>query len=278
MLEVIEDTLLDSLKLLPFLFVAFLVIEIIEHKFSKKSKQIIETSGKFGPVVGGLFGAIPQCGFSTIATNFYATRIISLGTLISIYLSTSDEMLPLLITEGVQASLIIQILGIKILIGMISGFVIDLILRKKEHEHIHDFCKEEHCDCDHGIIVSAIKHTLNIALFILIISFALNTLIYFIGEESLGNIILKQPILGPILSSLIGLIPNCAASVVITELYLSNIITFGSMIAGLLTGSGVALLVLFKTNKNVKENIKILLTIYGIGVISGIIIELINLI
>lgn len=278
MLDVIVDTLLDGIKLIPFLFIAFLILELLEHKLSGKNKKIIEKSGKFGPIIGSMLGAFPQCGFSVAATNFYATRIITLGTLISIYLSTSDEMLPLLISEGVDIKLIIKVLGIKILIGMISGFIIDLIFRKKEKNHIHDFCEEEHCNCKNGVLISTIKHTLNITLFIIIISFILNTIIYCVGEDTLGNLIFRKKVLGPILSSLIGLIPNCASSVVITQLYLGNVISFGAMMSGLLTGSGVAILVLFKVNKNLKENLKILGLVYIIGVISGIIIELINIV
>ena len=278
MLDVIVDTLLDGIKLIPFLFIAFLILELLEHKLSGKNKKIIEKSGKFGPIIGSMLGAFPQCGFSVAATNFYATRIITLGTLISIYLSTSDEMLPLLISEGVDIKLIIKVLGIKILIGMISGFIIDLIFRKKEKNHIHDFCEEEHCNCKNGVLISTIKHTLNITLFIIIISFILNTIIYYVGEDTLGNLIFRKKVLGPILSSLIGLIPNCASSVVITQLYLGNVISFGAMMSGLLTGSGVAILVLFKVNKNLKENLKILCLVYIIGVISGIIIELINIV
>lgn len=278
MLDVIVDTLLDGIKLIPFLFIAFLILELLEHKLSGKNKKIIEKSGKFGPIIGSMLGAFPQCGFSVAATNFYATRIITLGTLISIYLSTSDEMLPLLISEGVNIKLIIKVLGIKILIGMISGFIIDLIFRKKEKNHIHDFCEEEHCNCENGVLISTIKHTLNITLFIIIISFILNTIIYYVGEDTLGNLIFRKKVLGPILSSLIGLIPNCASSVVITQLYLENVISFGAMMSGLLTGSGVAILVLFKVNKNLKENLKILGLVYIIGVISGIIIELINIV
>ena len=278
MLDVIVDTLLDGIKLIPFLFIAFLILELLEHKLSGKNKKIIEKSGKFGPIIGSMLGAFPQCGFSVAATNFYATRIITLGTLISIYLSTSEEMLPLLISEGVDIKLIIKVLGIKILIGMISGFIIDLIFRKKEKNHIHDFCEEEHCNCKNGVLISTIKHTLNITLFIIIISFILNTIIYYVGEDTLGNLIFRKKVLGPILSSLIGLIPNCASSVVITQLYLENVISFGAMMSGLLTGSGVAILVLFKVNKNLKENLKILGLVYIIGVISGIIIELINIV
>lgn len=279
MKDVIIETLEDSLKLLPFLFVVFLLMEFIEHKMSKKNKKVIQKSGKFGPLIGSLLGAFPQCGFSVAATNLYAARIISVGTLISIYLSTSDEMLPILISENAEISLIIKIIGTKVIIGIISGFVIDFILRKKEKqkESIHELCEHDHCSCKEGIIKSTIFHTINIFSFIVLASFILNTLIYYIGEENIGKVFLKDSIFSPFISSLIGLIPNCGASVVITELYLSNALSFSAMIAGLLTGSGVALLILFKENKNLKENIQILVTLYGIGVVSGVIIELIGM-
>lgn len=280
MKEVIIETFLDSIKLVPFLFLTFLLLEFIEHKMSKKSKKIIEKSGKFGPFFGSILGAFPQCGFSVAATNLYAARVISIGTLIAIYLSTSDEMLPILISEKASLSLILSILGLKILIGMICGFAIDFILRKdeKRKDSIHEICEHDHCDCEHGIIKSSIFHTLSIILFILVASFILNILIYLIGEDNIGKIFLKGSLFGPFISSLIGLIPNCAASVVITELYLSNAINFSSMIAGLLTGAGVGLLILFKENNNLKENLQILFIIYGIGAISGVIIELIGMI
>ena len=279
MKEIVLDTLLDALKLLPFLFVAFLIMEYIEHKFNEKSKNKISKAGKFGPIFGSLLGAVPQCGFSVMATNLYATRIITVGTLISIYLSTSDEMLPILISEGAKASVIFEILIIKIIIGMVCGFVIDFILRKKHNEkdyEIKDFCLEHHCDCNHGIIKSSLKHTLNIILFIVLVTFLLNTGIHYLGEENIGKLFLKDSVFAPFVSSLIGLIPNCGASVIITELYLSGVISFASCISGLLTGSGVALLVLFKVNKNKKDNVKILLTLYLIGAISGLLIEFIS--
>lgn len=281
MKEIVLDTLLDALKLLPFLFVAFLIMEYIEHKFNEKSKNKISKAGKFGPIFGSLLGAVPQCGFSVMATNLYATRIITVGTLISIYLSTSDEMLPILISEGAKARVIFEILIIKIIIGMICGFVIDFILRKKHNEkdyEIKDFCLEHHCDCNHGIIKSSVKHTLNIILFIVLVTFLLNVGIHYLGEENIGKLFLKDSVFAPFISSLIGLIPNCGASVIITELYLSGVISFASCVSGLLTGSGVALLVLFKVNKNKKDNVKILLTLYLIGAISGLLIEFISLI
>lgn len=280
MKNIIFDTILDALKLLPFLFVAFLIMEYIEHKFSKKSRSKISKSGKFGPLFGSLLGAIPQCGFSAMATNLYATRIITLGTLIAIFLSTSDEMLPILISNGAAASEIFKILLIKVLIGMFVGFIIDLILRKKNKNkdyEIKDFCLEHHCDCNHSILKSSFKHTLNIILFIIAVTFILNVGVYYLGEENISKLFLKDSFFSPFISSLIGLIPNCGASVVLTELYLNGVISFASCIAGLLTGSGVALLILFRVNKNQKENILIILTLYLIGALSGAVIELVQM-
>jgi len=281
MQEIIIDTLIDSIKLLPFLFVAFLIIEYIEHKLNNKSKNIIKKSGKLGPLFGGIFGAFPQCGFSAAATNLYVTRIISLGTLISIYLSTSDEMLPILLSEKAEIKTILLIIILKIIIGMIFGFVIDYVLRNKKNnteEEIKEFCNDEHCHCDHGIIKSSIKHTINILFFIMLVTFILNLGMFYLGEDRLSQIFMKNQIFGPFISSLVGLIPNCGASVVITELYLKGAITFGSAMAGLLTGSGVSLLVLFKINKNIKENLNILFMVYIIGVVCGMIIDIINFI
>ena len=275
MLDIIMDTLLDVLKLIPFLFVTFILLEVFEHKFNKKTKEKVSKAGKLGPLFGSLLGALPQCGFSTMATNMYAARVISLGSLISIYLSTSDEMLPIMISEQVAIGEIVKILLFKVCIGMVCGFVIDLVLRKKEKEHIKDMCEEEHCHCEKGILRSSIKHTLNISLFILIINFILNMGMEYLGEEYLSKLFLKDSFFGPFVSSFVGLIPNCGASVMITELYLNEAISFGSCIAGLLTGSGVGLLLLFKVNHNLKENISIITTLYLIGVISGIIINII---
>ena len=280
MKEIIIDTIVDSLKILPFLFITFLVLEYLEHKMSKKTEKAVKKAGKLGPLLGGIVGAFPQCGFSVAATNLYATRVISLGTLIAIYLSTSDEMLPILLSENVSVVVIFKFIFIKIIVGIIFGFIIDFILRKRKVEdvNIKGLCEDEHCHCyEHSILKSAIKHTLNIAFFIFIISFILNIAFSYLGEELISKIFMKNSILGPFLASLIGLIPNCGASVVLTELYLNNTISFASSIAGLLSSSGVGILLLFKVNKNIKENIFILLTIYFIGVFTGLIINIINL-
>ncbi len=280
MKEVILDTIIDSLKLIPFLLVAFLIIELLEHKLNNKTKNIITKSKKVGPIIGSLLGVIPQCGFSVMATNLYITRIITLGTLISIYLSTSDEMLIIMISEKVEISLILKILLIKIFFGIVYGLIIDKIInkKKKDKETNYELCDEEHCDCNHSILLSAIKHTLHITLFIFIITLIINTIFTLLGDNYLSKILLNNSILSPFITSLIGLIPNCAASVILTELYLNSTISLGALIGGLLTSSGSSLLVLIKNNKNQKENLSIVLLLYALGVLSGIIIELISLI
>ena len=282
MFEVIEDALIDSIKLLPFLFITYLIMEYIEHKTSDKSKEAIKKSGKFGPIIGSILGIFPQCGFSVSATNLYAARVITLGTLISVYLSTSDEMLPIFISEAVPVTTILKILGIKLVIGMIAGILIDLCLRlknrnKDEEEKIVDLCEKEHCYCDHGIVKSALKHTISIFIFILIITVLINIAIYFIGEERIASFIEINPVLGPVLAGIIGLIPNCASSVILTKLYLENIVTATTMISGLLVNAGVGLAVLFKMNKGIKQNILIVILLYAIGVISGLILQLVGI-
>ena len=283
MLEVLQDTLIDSIKLLPFLFITYLIMEYIEHKTKEKTKEAIKKSGKFGPFFGSILGIVPQCGFSVSATNLYAARVITLGTLISVYLSTSDEMIPIFLSEAVPIDVILKILGIKLVIGMIAGFVIDFVIRLKnknqiEEEKIIDLCEKEHCHCEHGIFKSALKHTINIFLFIVLITFVLNTAIYLIGEENIANFMLNKPILAPIFAGIIGLIPNCASSVILTQMYLENVISSATMISGLLVGAGVGIAVLFKTNKGVKQNLKIVALLYAIGVVSGIILELFGLV
>ncbi len=288
MLEVIIDTLVDSIKLLPFLFIAYLIMEYIEHKTSSKAKNIIKKSGKFGPIIGGFLGIFPQCGFSAIAANLYAGRIITLGTLIAIFLSTSDEMLPILISEGAPFEIILKILGIKLIIGIFAGLAIDVVMRiknlnknKKEDENeekIGEICEHEHCHCgEEGILKSSLRHTFSIFIYIMIISFILNTVIHFVGEENLSRLILNNWLLGPIIAGLVGLIPNCASSVILTQLYLENVINMATMISGLLVGAGVGILILCKVNKNAKENIKIITLLYCIGVISGLIIQAIGI-
>lgn len=297
MLDILQDALLDTLKLIPFLFITYLIMEYIENKTSDKIREKIKKSGKFGPLIGSIVGVVPQCGFSASATNLYASRLISIGTLIAVYLSTSDEMIPIFISEAMPIGLMIQILGIKLLLGVFWGFVIDFIFRKflikkkscvdsksnpkcienKENIEFKEICEDEHCHChEQGIIKASLIHTFNIVVYIFIITLVINSIIAIIGENTIETFIKNNIFLGPIISSLIGLIPNCAASVIITNLYIENVIDMASLISGLLTGAGVGLLVLFRTNKkHLKENFAIIGIMYFIGVISGLALQFI---
>lgn len=196
MLEIIEETLIDSLKILPFLFLTYLLMEYLERKTSEKTKDVVKKSGRIGPLIGSILGCFPQCGFSVSASNLYAGRVITLGTLIAIFLSTSDEMLPIAISSGAGISVILKIIGIKVLISIIAGFIIDYILRHKtkiEDEKIHDICDQEHCHCEeYGIFRSTLKHTINIFIFIVVISFVLNLVVSLIGEENLSKILMQN--------------------------------------------------------------------------------------
>lgn len=279
MVEILEDTFIDTVKIIPFLFLTYLAMEYLEHRTGEKTKALIQSAGKFGPVFGGVLGAVPQCGFSAAASNLYAGRVITVGTLIAIYLSTSDEMLPILISEKVNVAVIIKILLAKAVIGIIGGVMVDLVFRhfhpETEHEHIHEICEHEHCHCEDGIFKSAVKHTLQITFFIMVISLVINIVIHFVGEEVLAEFILNRPLLGPALAGIVGLIPNCAASVVLTQLYLEGVLGIGAMMAGLLVGAGVGLLVLYRVNHDRRENLKITGILYLIGVVAGIIIEMV---
>lgn len=275
-LHVIIHALKDSIKLLPFLLITYILMEYIEHKMTDKSKKAIQKAGRLGPVIGGAVGAIPQCGFSVSATNLFSTRVITLGTLFAVYLSTSDEMIPVLISESIAFDIILKLVLIKVFVGMLAGLIIDFVLRKKEvqEDKITEMCEEEGCHCERGIIKSAIKHTVNIFIYILITTIIINIAIELIGKDRIGDLILNKKVIGVLVAGVIGLIPNCAASVIITQLYAKSLISAGALIAGLLVGAGFGLLVLFKTNKNIKQNLKIVSLLYLIGVVFGIGFEL----
>ena len=279
MLEVVEDTLIDGLKLVPFLFITYLFMEILEHRMNNNVRQKIVKAGKTGPVWGGILGVLPQCGFSTAAASLYSGGIITVGTLISVFMSTSDEMLPILISRASGAGMILKILAVKVLIAVISGLVaeyvyVKIFLKKEREPDIHTVYEEEHCHCEDGSLVSAIKHTIKITIYIIIISFALNVITHFWGIENMEGLFSSVPVIGVLLSALIGLIPNCASSVVITEFYLDGVISAGSMMAGLLVNAGVGMLVLFRLNRHIKQNLSIILAMYFLGVFWGFVIQI----
>lgn len=279
-LEILLDTVLDVIKQLPFLFVAFLLMEFIENKMNDKTQNIILKAGRFGPIAGGILGGFPQCGFSTMASNLYATRLITVGTLIAVYLSTSDEMIVIMMSEPGYVGRGFIILGIKVVYGIICGLIIDAVMRTKhkdEHEKIEDFCKSEHCHCGNGILRPAIFHTLKIAGFIAAITLLLNMAMNYFGNDAISKLMLGDSVFSSFITSLIALIPNCGSSVAITELYIKGSISFGACVGGLLAGSGVGMLVLFKTNKPMKQNFAILGTVYAIGAVTGLLMDVIGI-
>lgn len=284
MYDIIMDTLKDGIRLLPFLFITYIIMEYIEHKMSGKTRHAVQASGRFGPLIGSIAGIFPQCGFSAAAASLYAGHVITRGTLIAIFLSTSDEMLPVLISQKAPMNMILSILGMKVVIGMVAGFAIDFVFSiiKKEPEHemdIHHMCEHDHCHCESGnsILKSAIIHTAQIFFFIIVISFVLNLVIAGIGEENLSGIILNRPLIGSLISGVVGLIPNCAASVIITQLYIEGTMSVGAMMSGLLVGAGVGLIVLYRTNDSLKENLRITGILYVCGVAAGVLIDFLGI-
>ncbi len=330
--DIVSDAVIDTLKLIPFLFITYLAMEAIEQRAGKKAEEVVKRAGFAGPIAGSLVGAFPQCGFSAAASTLYAAKVITIGTLFSVYLATSDELLPILIAQQADPDLIVKILGAKVVIGMLMGFIVDSFVRitskeKEKHLHICDLCERDHCGCGHDhedhfhnehchahdhecrlnsqqlntegesdchcehqeeysssnqekhdaccgsgrmIVRSAFVHTAQVTLFIFLITLALNGVIELVGEEVLGDFLSSVPALSVFASALVGLIPNCAASIVITELFLEGAISTGSMMAGLLVAAGVGLLVLFRANRPTKNNVGIVCVLFIIGVLWGL--------
>lgn len=283
MIDILQDALMDSVKLIPFLFITYAAMEFLERSAGWKSRDAINKAGSIGPLIGGLLGALPQCGFSAAASSLYAGRVIGAGTLVAVFLSTSDEMLPIFISSAVPAYTIAKLLLFKICIAIISGYAAQLILgrlfaKKEEAEGIDEICEAEHCGCGaHGVIHSALIHTARIFIYILIISIVLNFIIDLAGEERITGIFASVPALSELITAVIGLIPNCASSVVITKMYLSGIIGAGALMSGLLVNAGVGLLILLRLNRHLKENLAIIAYVYIAGVLWGLIIDILRI-
>lgn len=285
LLESLLDTVKDTVTLIPFLFITYLVMEWLERKTEEQSVALLSRIGKFGPLVGAGVGIIPQCGFSAAAASLYSGGVISLGTVLAVFLSTSDEMVPIFISSAVSPGVIGRLLAAKFAIALITGIAADLIIRVinytfRTHKHIHDLCEQDNCGCEDeegGIIHSALVHTLKITVFIFLISLVISLLVGFIGERAIASFLTGIPVLGVLLAGLIGLIPNCAASVVITQLYLEGLLTAGQMMTGLLVGAGVGILVLIRTNRHPGENAKVIGVLYASGVAWGLLIDLLGI-
>ena len=277
--EIFLHGLLDTLTIIPFLFLTYLLMEFIEHRAGEKAEDFMKKAGVFAPVVGGLLGAVPQCGFSAAASNLFAGRVISIGTVVAVFLSTSDEMIPILLTGSVPVGTVALVVLYKAMVGILVGMGVDFALRmmRKEPEKINidAICDEDNCHCERGIWYSALHHTATISLFVLIVTFAVNALVFFVGEENLGAVMYNKPFISHIIASVFGLIPNCAASVALTTLCTEGLITAGTMMSGLFSGAGVGLLVLFRVNKPIKENLMVMGIILLAGIVFGLVGDLI---
>lgn len=279
----LEHAFWDTLRLVPFLFVTYLAMEAIEHKAGDKAEAAMQKAGKAGPLVGAVLGVVPQCGFSAAASTLYAGRVITVGTLLAVFLSTSDEMVPLFIAEQVPVGFMLGILLAKVAIACAAGLLVDFMLRRLHRDgdrkfHIHELCEQEHCACEehHSVVGSALRHTLQVTVFIFLVSFALEIVIDAVGEDALAQFMSASPLLSVLAASLVGLIPNCAASVTITQLYLEGALGLGAMMAGLLVSAGVGLLVLFRTSRPLGRNCAIAAALWGCGVIVGIALTLLG--
>ncbi|XCP84572.1 putative manganese transporter [Roseburia hominis] len=279
LIDIIMDAALDTAKLIPFLFLTYLAMEYLENKAGEKTVEFLLGAGKKGPLIGGILGVVPQCGFSAAAANLYSGGVITVGTLIAVFLSTSDEMLPILLSERTKVSAILLILGGKMTAGVVAGIIVDFVVRMRHKGeqrglHIHEICERDHCHCEEGsILKSAFTHSVQIVLFIFVITLALNGLVEWIGMERIVRMISSYPFVSIFLTALVGLIPNCAASVAITTFYLEGVLSAGSMFAGLLSCAGIGLLVLFRTHRNWKVNLQIMGCLYVISVVCGILVE-----
>lgn len=276
--EVFIETLTDCLKMLPFLFVAFLLIEYVEHRSSSFTERLLSKERYAGPAIGAVLGCFPQCGFSAVASSLYASGVVSLGTLLAVFLATSDEAILVMLGNPGHGKEVLALIVAKVVIAVIAGYVIDAVYLKKQHKkkEIHDMCGKCGCEHSHNIWTPALKHTGKLFVYIFVISFVLELILESIGTEAMSHIFLKNSLGQVFLTAIIGLIPNCGASVMLTELYLSGITSFAATVAGLSTGAGVGLLVLFRYNKPVKENIMIVGLLYGLAVVAGIILALIH--
>ena len=276
--EVVLHGLKDTVFIVPFLFLTYLLMEFIEHKAADKTAAFMRRAGAFGPLAGGGLGLLPQCGFSSVAANLFSGNIISMGTLIAVFLATSDEMLPILIGNNVPTRTVIFVLCYKAVVAILVGFATDTVLRLTGRMGkdivINDLCDEEGCHCEEGIWRSALHHTLHISLFVLVFTLAIDVAVFFIGDDGTRALMYEKPIISHVVAAILGLIPSCAVSVAITGFYTSGYITLGTMLSGLFSGAGVGILVLFKMNRSVKKNLCILGLLILAGAVFGALCDL----
>lgn len=321
LVDVLTESVIDTLKLIPFLFLTYLAMEALEHSASHHVRAAVEKSGKAGPVVGSILGALPQCGFSAMAATLYAGRVVTAGTLVAVILSTSDEMIPVFVAHQESPTRLFGILALKVIVGIIVGLLVDVALRMLHRTgdgrpHIHELCERAHCHCEdvedengsaeagseaqaatagehddvarraherahghdhhgHGlwpIVRSALVHTVQVTVFIFLVTFVFGLLIEGVGEDAIGELLADHPVRATFIAALVGLIPNCGASVALTELFLDGTLAAGPMVAGLLVSGGVGLLVLWRTNADLRQNAAVTGVVYAVGVAVGLLV------
>lgn len=319
LVDILTESVIDTLKLIPFLFLTYLAMEVLEHSASHHVRAAVEKSGKAGPVVGSILGALPQCGFSAMAATLYAGRVVTAGTLVAVILSTSDEMIPVFVAHQESPTRLFGILALKVIVGIVAGLLVDVALRMLHrtgdgHPHIHELCERAHCHCEdvegengsaeaeseaqaatagehddvarcahehahghdhHGlwpIVRSALVHTVQVTVFIFLVTFVFGLLIEGVGEDAIGELLADHPVRATFIAALVGLIPNCGASVALTELFLDGTLAAGPMVAGLLVSGGVGLLVLWRTNADLRQNAAVTGVVYAVGVAVGLLV------
>ena len=269
----------DTLPLVPFLLVTYLALEVLEHAAGERVNGAVRRAGAAGPVVGALLGIVPQCGFSVMAANLYAGGVISVGTLLAVFLATSDEAVLILLGNPQYAPEVGRLLAVKVVIAIAGGYVADLCLKDrlsgKKEEGV--LCVNCGCHADHaGILMPAWRHTFRLFLYLFLFTWILDLCVEIFGIQGLSEFLLGDTVFQPVITAVIGLIPNCAVSVILTELYLSGAISFASVVSGLCTGAGAGLIVLFKVNRNRKENLKIMIMLYIVAVAAGLLLQFVN--
>ncbi len=283
MWDVVLDAVLDTVKMLPFLFAAYLLIEYVEHRHSEGIEKALAGGGRFGFVPAALLGLVPQCGFSAMAANLYGSKVITLGTLLAVFITTSDEAVPLLVAMPEKWKALAALLAVKLAVGILAAVCVDFVFRKAIPASVRggysgrseDVDCHEHEEAD-GILTAAIKHTLNITAFILVFNLALGFVVSWIGPDAIGGALAASGIWQPVLAGLIGLIPNCVSSVLLTQLFAAGQLSFGGCLAGLCTAAGVGLAVLFRANKSIRQNLFIVGLLYAVGVAAGVVFTLIG--
>ncbi|WP_455138169.1 putative manganese transporter [Thermophilibacter sp.] len=285
LLHELEHSFWDTLVLVPFLFVTYLIMEAIEHSAGNRAQEAVARAGAAGPVVGALLGALPQCGFSAMAATLYAGGVVTAGTLVAVVLSTSDEMVPVFIAHGAPVGSMLAIMATKVAVGLVAGLALDALLRSRraagDGPHISELCERAHCHCDDdhdhghghgigGIVRSALVHTAQVTAFIFVVTLVFGLVIEGVGQDALGALLADHPVRATFVSALVGLVPNCAASVAISELYLDGILTAGPMLAGLLASGGMGLLVLWRTNASWRQSLLVTALVYAVAVVVGL--------